>query len=96
LNTNVSQGNVATYLNCGGIFNQYFIATLLLSALVKEFRKSDCLKTWSTVGSHEYQWLKAASDWCLFGVEQSVTDDAMTSGADDFMPAFDPEENIFE
>jgi len=28
-------------------------------------------------------------------VEQSVTDDAMTSGADDFMPAFDPEENIF-
>jgi len=36
----VSRGSVATRVRCGGIVNDYFIARLLLSPLVKEFRKS--------------------------------------------------------
>jgi len=37
LNTNISQGSVATCLRCDGIFNNVFIANLLLSLSVKEF-----------------------------------------------------------
>jgi len=33
----VSQANVATRLRCDGIFNDHFIANLLLSLTVKEF-----------------------------------------------------------
>ena len=34
---NISQGNVATPLRCGGICNDLFIANFLLSLTVKEF-----------------------------------------------------------
>ena len=37
LNTTVSQGSVATRVNYGKIFNDLFIANLLLSVMVKEF-----------------------------------------------------------
>jgi len=36
----ISQGSVATYLRCGGIFKHDFVANLLLSLSVKEFLKS--------------------------------------------------------
>jgi len=32
----ISQDSVATYLRCGGIFNDHFIASFLLSLTVKE------------------------------------------------------------
>jgi len=35
---NVSQGSVATFVRCGGIFNYSFITNLLLSPLVKIFK----------------------------------------------------------
>ena len=35
----ISQGSVATHFRCGGIFNDHFIAHLLLSVSVKEFWK---------------------------------------------------------
>jgi len=37
LSTTVLQGIVATCANGGGIFNDFFIANLLLSVMVKEF-----------------------------------------------------------
>ena len=37
LSTTVLQGSVATRVNDGGIFNDFFIANLLLSVMVKEF-----------------------------------------------------------
>jgi len=40
LNRDISQGRVATCLRCGGMFNNDFIADLLTSLSVKEFRKS--------------------------------------------------------
>jgi len=40
LNTTVSQGSVATRVNYGKIFNDLFIANLLVSVMVKEFRRS--------------------------------------------------------
>ena len=40
LNTDISHGSVATLLGCGGIFNDDFIANLLVSQQVKEFWKS--------------------------------------------------------
>jgi len=39
LNTNISQGSVATWLRCGGIFNYYLARNVLLSLLVKEMWK---------------------------------------------------------
>jgi len=39
LNTNISQGNVATRLRCGGIFSYCFISHLVISLSVKEFLK---------------------------------------------------------
>ena len=36
----VSQGNVATRFGCGEIFNDSFVANVLKSLVVKEFRKS--------------------------------------------------------
>ena len=35
-NTDISQGSVATHLRCGEIFNNDFIANLLVSLRVKE------------------------------------------------------------
>jgi len=40
LSTTVLQGSVATWLNYGKIFNDLFIANLLLSVMVKEFWRS--------------------------------------------------------
>jgi len=37
LSTTVLQGSVASSMNDGGIFNDFFIANLLLSVMVKEF-----------------------------------------------------------
>ena len=37
--SNLSQGSAATPLRCGGICNNHFIANLLLSVTVKEFKK---------------------------------------------------------
>ena len=37
LSTAVLQGRVATWVNDGEIFNDFFIANLLLSVMVKEF-----------------------------------------------------------
>jgi len=37
LNIDISQGSVATYLRCGGIFTYEFVANVLLSLLAKEF-----------------------------------------------------------
>jgi len=37
LSTTVLQGSVATWVNDGGIFNDFFIANLLLSVTVKNF-----------------------------------------------------------
>jgi len=36
LNTKVSQGNVATRLRCGGIFNDLFIIWSMLNPIVKK------------------------------------------------------------
>jgi len=40
LSTTVLQGRVATRVNYGKIFNNFFIANLLLSVMVKEFWRS--------------------------------------------------------
>jgi len=40
LNKEISQDSVATQLMCGGMFNNDFIANLLVSLQVKEFWKS--------------------------------------------------------
>jgi len=37
LNIDISQGSVAIYLRCGGIFKYVFVANLPLSLSVKEF-----------------------------------------------------------
>jgi len=40
LNTDISQGSVATCLECGGVFVYDFVTNFLLSLTVKEFWKS--------------------------------------------------------
>ena len=40
LNTDISQGSVATSLGCGGVFAYDFVTNFLLSLTVKEFWKS--------------------------------------------------------
>jgi len=37
LNTDISQGSVATHLGCGGVFKRDFVTNFLLSPRVKEF-----------------------------------------------------------
>ena len=41
LNTDISQGSVATRLGCDGVFVNIFVTNFLLSLTVKEFWKSD-------------------------------------------------------
>ena len=48
--TDISQGSVATYLRCGGMFKSVFVANLPLSMTAKEFRK--LLNIW---GSHRQE-----------------------------------------
>jgi len=48
LSTTVLQGSVATRVNYGSIFNDCFIANLLLSVTVKEFWRS--VRIWQGYG----------------------------------------------
>jgi len=48
LNTDISQGSVATRLGCGGVFMHHFVTNFLLSLTVKEFRKS--VHIWRSYG----------------------------------------------
>jgi len=48
---NFSQGSVATYYRCGGIFSYHFTPNLLLNQPVKEFEKS--VKIWQSY-RHEF------------------------------------------
>jgi len=48
LNTDISQGSVATYLRCGGMFRYEFVANLPLSLPAKEFRKP--VNIWGSYG----------------------------------------------
>jgi len=48
LSTTVLQGSVATRVNHGKIFNDFFIVNLLLSVMVKEFWRS--VRIWQSYG----------------------------------------------
>jgi len=48
LSTTVLQGSVATWVNDGCIFNDFFIANLLLIVMVKEFWRS--VRIWQSYG----------------------------------------------
>jgi len=48
LSTTVLQGSISTRVNYGKIFNQFFIANLLLSVMVKEFWRS--VRIWQSYG----------------------------------------------
>ena len=48
LNTDISQGSVATYLRCGGIFKYQSVENLSLNLFVKEFLKS--VNIWRSYG----------------------------------------------
>jgi len=48
LSTTVLHGSVATWVNDGEIFNDYFNAHLLLSVVVKEFWRS--VRIWQSYG----------------------------------------------
>jgi len=48
LSTTVIQGRVATWVNDGEIFHDFFIANLLLSVKVKEFWRS--VRIWQSYG----------------------------------------------
>jgi len=48
LSTTVLRGSVATRVNHGKIFNDFFIANLLLSVMVKEFWRS--IRIWQSYG----------------------------------------------
>jgi len=48
LSTTVLQGSIATWVNYGRTFNDFFIANLLLSVTVKEFWRS--VRIWQSYG----------------------------------------------
>jgi len=48
LHIDILQGNVATYLGCGGIFKYEFVANFPLSLSAKEFWKS--VNVWGSYG----------------------------------------------
>jgi len=48
LSITVLQGRVATWVNDGGIFNDFFTANLFLSVMVKEFWRS--VRIWQSYG----------------------------------------------
>jgi len=50
LSTTVLQGSVATRVNHGKIFNDFFIANLLLNVTVKEFWRS--VRIWQSYGKN--------------------------------------------
>jgi len=45
----MSQASVATYLRCGGIFKNEFLANLPVSLSAKEFSKS--VNIWTSIGT---------------------------------------------
>ena len=51
LNTDISQGSVATRLGCGGVFIYHLVTNFLLSLTVKEFGKirKYLVKLWARV-----------------------------------------------
>ena len=64
LNTDISQGSVATRLGCGGVFIYHFVINFLLSPTVKEFWKS--VNIWWSYGqelgvlfflTHSVDWI---------------------------------------
>jgi len=48
LSTTVLQGSVETRVNYGKMYNEFFIANLVLSVMVKEFWKS--VRIWQSYG----------------------------------------------
>jgi len=48
LSTTVLQGSVATRVNYGRIYDDFFIANLLLSVMIKEFWRS--VRIWQSYG----------------------------------------------
>jgi len=50
LSTTVLQGSVATWVNDGWIFSNFFIANLLLSVMVEEFWRS--VRIWQNYGKN--------------------------------------------
>jgi len=59
----ISQGSVATQLQCGGMFNNHFVANSSLNVTVKEFLKS--VDTW------QRYWQKLGG---MFFMAHSVSD----------------------
>ena len=50
LNTDISQGSVATRLGCGGVFTYDFVTNFLLSLTVKKMKSGQYLvKLWARV-----------------------------------------------
>ena len=70
LNTDISQGSVATRLGCGGVFKYNFVTSSLMSLMVKEFRKS--VNIWRSYGQ-EYS--------VLFFLTHSVEFHAKSTGS---------------
>ena len=70
LSTTVLQGSVATRVNDGRIFNDFLIANLLLSVMVKEFRRS--IRIWQSYGK-KIKWhffpdtvyMRVCRFWCV-------------------------------
>jgi len=52
LSKRVLQGSVATWVNDGWIFSDFFIANLLLSVTVKEFWRS--VRIWQSYGKKKW------------------------------------------
>jgi len=64
IDIHISQGSVATHLRCGGIFNDFFIASFSLSLTVKEFWKS--VNIWRNCGQEcnvSFFWLTVYICW---------------------------------
>ena len=74
LNTDISQGSVATRLGCGGVFIYYLVTNFLLSLTVKKFWKS--VNIWWSYGQEFgvlFFWLTvykaySAGDVCVFSI----------------------------
>ena len=58
----ISQGSVATYVKCGGIFQYNFVANLPLSLTLKEFWKS--VNIWGSYGQ-EFNVLFFIDSQCI-------------------------------
>ena len=71
---NVSHGNVATRLSCGGMFHNDFIANLPLSLSVKEFWKLvNIWRSYRQKYSGMFLWLTVYKGQQLIGVGSMIT-----------------------